>query len=251
MSAARIKDIISNLDFAHESNRELSTLISEAQKIDGAVKHVSQKAAAILAALRECFDYCIADIKNDFLAHETRKVYYPFHPDTLGKGKPLYGLLQTALPVYDKLLSVANAIQTGEVIKGTMCLYGDARAVNDLVNSKKHDRVIEVCESGRSKSRIEFPNGTSITVTPMFPLGANGLPDFSKPGPVGPEAWLQTPGVRVIAVKDFFFDVNGIEMSRIDVHGFCMTAITATRFILGEVYSEVYGQPFNLFHEKG
>lgn len=83
MAARRKDDVLSNLAFSFESNRELNTLISEAQRTDEAVKHISQKAAAILASVRECYDYCASDIKDDYLLGERQKVYYPFHPDSL------------------------------------------------------------------------------------------------------------------------------------------------------------------------
>ncbi|WP_036299830.1 hypothetical protein [Methylotenera sp. L2L1] len=251
MPVARVNDIKANLEFAFDSNRELSTLIADAQRDDQSIKYLSQKSAAILAAVRECFDYCISDIRDDYLPSETQRVYYPFHPDTLQRGKPLHKLEGCNNVLYQRLLSVASNIQARAVIQGTMCRYSDVRAVNDLVNHKKHDKIIEVCELGRSKSRIDFPNGQSMTVTPMYPIGADGFPDFTKPGAVGPEAWLSTPGVKVTAVKDFFFDNTGIDMSRADIHGFCMTSITAARFVLGEIYHTAYAMPFDTFHERG
>jgi len=250
MTAAREKDIKGNLEFAFDSNRELSTLIADAQRDDKSIKYLSQKAAAILAAVRECFDYCISDIRDDYLPNETQRVYYPFHPDTLQRGKPLNKLESCNNALYLKLLSVASNIQARTIIQGTMCRYSDVRAVNDLVNHKKHDKIIEVCELGRSKSRFDFPNGQSMTATPMYPIGSDGLPDFTKPGAVGPEAWLSTPGVKVTAVKDFYFDSTGIDMSRADIHGFCMTSITAARFILSEIYHAAYAMSLDTFHER-
>lgn len=250
MPAVRAKDINGNLEFAFDSNRELSTLIADAQRDDSNIKYLSQKSAAILAAVRECFDYCISDIRDDYLPAETQRVYYPFHPDSLQRGKPLHKLTSINNSLYEKLLSIASKIQARAVMQGTMCRYSDVRAVNDLVNHKKHDKVIEVCELGRSKSRIDFPNGQSLTITPMYPIGKDGLPDFTKPGAVGSEAWLGTPGVKVTAVKDFFFDNSGIDMSRADIHGFCMTSITAARFILGEIYRTAYAISLDSLHER-
>ncbi len=249
MTHKRIPSIKSSLEFAMDSNRELSQLISEAQRLDGTVKHIGHKAGVVLLATRKCFDYCAVDIRDDYLGDKDKTVYYPFHPYSLGKGKPFYVLQTTATPIYECLLAVSKKIQTGATIKKTMCLYSDAKAVNDLVNAEKHEDVHEICELGRSKSRIEFPNGSVVTATPMYPVGPDGIPDFSQRGEVGPEAWISAPGVKVTAVKDFLFSED-VGMSRRDVHGFCMTAITATRFILGEVYAAAYGVPEDVFLEN-
>ena len=249
MTHKRITSIKSSLEFAMDSNRELSELISEAQKLDGTVRHIGHKAGSILLATRKCFDYCAADLRDDFLGDGDKPVYYPFHPDSLGKGKPFYILRTTATPIYDCLLAISQKIQSRAIIANSMCLYSDVKAVNELVNKDKHEDVHEICELGRSKSRIEFPNGSVVTATPMYPIGPDGIPDFSQRGEVGPEAWISAPGVKVTAVKDFLFSEDA-GMSRRDVHGFCMTAITATRFILGEVYAATYGVPENVVLEN-
>lgn len=249
MSAERASHIQRNIDFAFSENRALHALMAEAQKTDGAVNFIAQKAGAILQATRECFDYCAADIRDDLIPGEGRTAYFPFHPDTLGKGRPLYPLQATHPSLYGCLLEIANKMQTATTIPGTSCSYSDLRAVNNLVNSKKHDRIKEVCEVHNSMTRIEIPGGASVTVSPIYPVGPDGVVDRSQPSPVGPGAWVGAPGVRVTAVKNFLFS-DPAGLSRPDVHGFCMTSITATRFVLGKVYGVAYGMPENVFHEK-
>lgn len=248
MSAIRTDSIRSNIDFAFESNKELSQLIASAQKDDGKVKFIGHKAGNILGAVRECFDYCIADIKDDFGGNSSRSWYFPFHPDTMGKGKPLHTLTVNHQTVFNSLNSVASMISTKKMIPGTNCRYSDLRAVNNLVNAKKHDNVIVVNEAQNSKTRIEMPGGAVFTVSPIQKLNDDGTIDETYTlGPVGPAGWNGGPGVSIAAVKDFFFDAPDIDMSRRDVHGFCMTAITATRFVIGDVYCKVYGHDSDQF----
>ena len=249
MKAKRVPEIESSLAFAKSANAELSGLIADAQKSDGTVDFIGHKVGAILQGARQCYDYCAADLRDDFLGNSALRAYYPFHPDSLAKGKPFYQLSDSAPAAYESLMRIANCIISKQVIPRTICRYSDAASINDLVNQNKHDRVKEICELGRSRTRIEFPDGSVISVTPMYPFRDDGTPDFSQPGAVGPEEWISTPGVKVTAVKDFFFAENAA-LSRADVHGFCMAAITATRFILSEVYSASYGVPADLFHER-
>ena len=249
MSAERVSHIQSNIEFAFAENRALHMLISEAQKKDGTVGFMAQKVGGILQATRECFDYCAADIREDFIPGEKRIPYYPFHPETLGKGKALHPLHMTQAHLYGCLLDTANSMQTSAIIPGTCCAYSDLRAVNKLVNSKKHDRIKEVTELQNSMTKIEFPGGMEITVSPFYPVGPDGVVNRSQPGSVGPGSWIGPPGISVTAVKDFLFaEPDGL--SRPDVHGFCMTAITATRVVLGKVYNVAYGIPESVFREK-
>ena len=67
MTAERASHIQSNIEFAFSENRALLKLIAEAQKTDGTVNFIAQKAAAILQATRECFDYCAVDIRDDLI----------------------------------------------------------------------------------------------------------------------------------------------------------------------------------------
>lgn len=217
--------------------------------MNGIVNFIAQKVGAILQATRECFDYCAADIRDDLIPGEDRTAYYPFHPDTLWKGKPLHPLHTTHPSLYGCLLDIANKMQTSAIIPGTCCSYSDLRAVNNLVNSKKHDRIKEVSEAQNAMTRIEFPGGAAVTVSPMYPVGPDGVVDTSQPSPIGPGAWVGPFGISVTAVKSFLFSDPG-GLSRPDVHGFCMTSITATRFVLGKVYGLAYGMPENGFQEK-
>lgn len=85
----------------------------------------------------------------------------------------------------------------------------------------------------------------------MYKVNDNGSVDFSQPhSPVGAEGWTNVAGGNVIAVKDFLFNVPEITMSRNDVHGFCMMTITAARFILSDLYNQIYGLPSDQFKEQ-
>ncbi len=136
---------------------------------------------------------------------------------------------------------------TSQIIDGTMCLYRDARALNDLVNSKKHDRVIAVSPKPNARTRVEFKSGTTFTSVAIYPVDKDGVPIYQNPGPPGAEAWVAGPGASVSAVKEFFFDAPDIAMTRRDVGGFCMSVITGARFILSEVYSAAYSLSPALF----
>lgn len=247
----RVDAVSENIDFAMEQNRELSQLIAQAQRDDTKVRFIAQKSGSILSSLRECYDYAIADIRDQFLPKEKRNVYFPFHPETLTAGKPLHALTSAAPALYEYLHDLAASMKTKKIIPGTVCLYGDARAINDLVNAKKHKRLLQISEAPNAKTRIETSDGLVATVTPIFPIKDDGTVDWSKPhGGVGPQAWTGSPGTNITAVKDFHFDPGKIHMSRVDVHGFCMTAITATRFIMGDVFYAAFSVPIDRFREN-
>jgi hypothetical protein len=247
MASARLKDIAENLDFAMASNREVIGLVAEAQRTDSTVSHISQKAGVTLAAIRECYDYCAADLRDDFLTNKKRIAYYPFHPDSLVVGKTFHELEQTNGSLFGVLQRIAIAMGTNQIIDGTMCLYRDARAVNDLVNSKKHDRVIAVSPKPNARTMVEFKGGTAFTSIAIYPMDEHGVPIYASPGPAGAEAWVAGTEASVSAVKEFFFDAPDVPMTRRDVGGFCMSVITGARFILSDVYSVAYGLSHDVF----
>ncbi len=248
MNAKRTSEIANSLAFARRSLNDLLHLIVKAQREDSSVEFIGHKTGAILQTVRQCFDYCAADLRDDFLDKPQAKVYYPFHPNSLDKGKPLHELQGTAPKAFAALLRVAKSILAREIIPNTMCNYGDLASVNRLVNDNKHDRVHRVHDVPNSRTFIKGPGGVMISVSPIYPVRPDGSVDYSKPGPVGPMAWTASRNLGVSGVKDFQFEDNS-RLSRPDVHGFCMMVITATRFTLGYVYSESYGVPETIFRE--
>ena len=131
-----------------------------------------------------------------------------------------------------------------------MCNYGDLASVNRLVNDNKHDRVHRVHDVPNS---VDVYQGSwarvMISVSPIYPVRPDGRalitrsPSLSAPWhgqhleiSVSPES--KTSNLRTIpgsAVQTYM--------------DFCMTVITATRFTLGYVYSELYGVPERIFRE--
>lgn len=245
MAAKRISDIQSNLSFAKDSWRDVQALIVEAQRVDGQVKHIAQKTGTILQATRECFDYCAKDIVEDFIPGFTGNAYFPFHPDSLSRGKALYPLQQTHSEIYMSLHAITERVRERQLIPNTLSLYSDAKALNELVNSKKHDVVIEVIEQRNSLSMIEFGRGASVIATPWQRIGPEGVP---IPAQTSESELLQwdTRGATVKAVKNFMLP-NEYGASRNDVIGFCMVAMLSARRILGDVYSFSYGKSADIF----
>lgn len=246
MASKRIPDIKSSLEFANDSWREIQRLISDAQEEDGKVKHIGHKAGVVLQATRQCFDYCAADIAEDFMPSFKGNTYYPFHPDSLGKGRPFHALSEDSPNIYAVLLRISENMRDRKQVDRTLALYSDVRAINDLVNANKHNSVTEIAEIPNSQTRVKFPNGGVITMSSPVSVGPEGVADMAKAKALDPTSWVTTPGVDLKAVKNFVFPDN-YGLSRRDVGGFCMVAIVATRNILSEVYAAAYGTPSNMF----
>lgn len=219
MTAARIKDIRDNIAYADDAWRELSDLVAEAQRADNQVKHIGQKAGAVLQAARECFDYCAADLRDDFLAKNV-SAYFPFHPDSLSKGKPFHDLRSIEPRLYDALLSLSERIRDRKVIPSTLALYSDAAAINSLVNSKKHHAVIETIETTDQCTLMDFPDGGVVVARAWPGIGPDGVPRPPANFKTKPEHWHTSPGVKVTSAKSFSLK-EGLGASRSDIYASC------------------------------
>jgi len=248
VSSSRTTEISTSLKFARTSLNELLDLIADAQVRDASIEFIGHKVGNILQSVRQCYDYCAADLRDDFLNKPKISVYYPFHPDSLSRGKALYELHLLSPKTYGELLRIAKCIQSNDKIPNTMCCYGDIAGINNLVNNNKHNCIRRVSEVTNARTLIRGDGGAMISVSPVYPMNPDGTVDYSRPGPVGRDAWTASKGMQISAVKDFQFE-DSSGLSRPDVHGLCMMVITATRFILGDVYSVAYGLPDTLFRE--
>lgn len=247
MTPKRMADIKSSLIFGTECWRELQVLIGAAQEKDNEVTHIGHKTGVILQSVRQCFDYCAADIADDFISTYNGNIYYPFHPDSLGKGRPFHALSTTSPQIYAELMRVADSIINRKIVENTMALYSDVRAINDLVNESKHNAVTVIGEIQNSQTRVKFPNGSVITMTSMVEIGPDGVADVANAKAPDPSSWSTTPGVSIKPVKNFVLP-NTYGLSRRDVGGFCMVAIAGARYILSDIYAAAYGTPNNIFH---
>lgn len=248
---SRSADIRNKLAYTLIKHRELSDQIRSAQESDEDVPYIAQKVGDILGGCRECFDYCAKDMADRFIATSSNqrlairyvagkeKAYFPFFLDQLKIGKLFFDLSTSCPPLYAELVDLAEKIKTNQVIPTTVSTYGIAAEINELVNAKKHDKITSTWIKSNAATRIVFPHGAEMTVSPMFPWMGN-VPDFAAE--VDAQPMVGSPGVQIAYVREFKLVDNNWEVTR-----YCDHAIRATVSILAEIYNKYFGMPIDYF----
>jgi len=242
----RAKDIQEKLTYALEEYKELQKKVSDAQKNDTSIRFIGQKVGSILSACHECFDYCANDIVDTFVIGYTTKqnfinqhrkgklrVHFPYNSVPLtNNGNSLSELKTTKKELYDYLDNLIKKFENKDVIPNTIISYYTALELNNIVNSKKHTEITEINERKNSATRISFPNGGEVTVSPMFNVN-DGMPNFSADMDASP--FSGQDDVNIEYVKEFKITFNNWEVTR-----FCMHSIQATFQIFSDIYYSFY-----------
>lgn len=248
---SRLADIRDKLAYTLVKYRELSGQIRAAQESEGDVPYIAQKVGDILSGCRECFDYCAKDIADRFIATSRNqqlairyvagkeKAYFPFFSDQLKSGKLFFDLSTSCPQLYTELMNLAAKIKTNQAIPSTVSTYGIAAEINELVNAKKHDKITSTRIKSNAATRIVFPGGAEMTVSPMFPWMGN-VPDFAAE--VDAQPMVGSPGVQIAYVREFKLVDNNWEVTR-----YCDHAIRATASILAEIYNKHFGMAIDYF----
>lgn len=248
---SRSADIRDKLAYTLVKYRELSEQIRTAQEHEGDVPYIAQKVGDILSGCRECFDYCAKDIADRFIATSSNqklairyvagkeKAYFPFFSDQLRSGKLFFDLATSCPQLYAELVDLAAKIETNQAIPNTVSTYGIAAEINELVNAKKHDKITSTRIKSNAATRIVFPGGAEMTVSPMFPWTGD-VPNFAAE--VDAQSMVGSPGVKVEYVREFKLVDNNWEVTR-----YCDHAIHATANILAEIYNKHFRTAIDYF----
>lgn len=247
----RSADIRDKLAYTLVKHRELLDQIRAAQESEGDVPYIAQKVGDILSGCRECFDYCAKDMADRFIATSNNqklairyvagkeKAYFPFFSDQLKSGKLFFDLSTSCPQLYTELVDLAAKIETNQAIPNTVSTYSIAAEINELVNAKKHDKITSTRIKSNAATRIVFPGGAEMTVSPMFPWTGD-VPDFAAE--VDAQPMVGSPGVQVTYVREFKLVENNWEVIR-----YCDHAIRTTTSILAEIYNKHFRTAIDYF----
>ncbi len=187
--------------------------------------------ADIISAARECFDYLGQDVIEEFIvpntmnskiksAHSngTLKAFFPYFQRQLASTGSIFLELKSHSPaLYQDLLEFTSKITAGAPIPGTLFSYQMLADVRDMVNQKKHDKLLAVVSEADAEFLVE-----NSTVSMILPIkGQKGWSSFAV-----------QPGTQVERVTEYRFAFNDQEVGK-----FCLFATNATERIVLELYA--------------
>lgn len=231
--ASRKDDVVSKLNYAHDRFQSMMDELFAAKREARDPKNLVHAAADVLSNSRECFDYLGQDIlethilpltkNNDLITKNSQgkvKAYFPFYESQLKK-KSVYAELRVTAPtLHKRLLSLATDIKNNNKIPNTLFQCGHFEELKDIVNHKKHDRLIAVLSEDESEFLIEQP-GMKMLIPRDGQKGWNSL--------------SVTPGAQVSRVSEYRFDFNKREVAK-----FCMFAHRATEIVTRSFYDDFF-----------
>jgi hypothetical protein len=228
----RRSDVASKLEYAEQRKQELMNELFAAKKQQRDPAHIVHTAADILSTVRECFDYLGQDIVESYLLQNSPtlssqkaagklKAYFPFHlPQILGEKSIFKGLFTISPGLYRELQDFARNVNSTGSIPGTMIPFKTILDLKDMVNEKKHDKLIAVVSEEDQEFILE--NENFGMVVPM--KGQYGWSTFSV-----------QPGTVVSRVTEYRFEYNNEEVA-----GFCFFAISGTRQIISHFHDRFF-----------
>lgn len=230
--ATRKADIASKLAYANHRYQELMNELFEAKKGDRDPAYLVHAASEIIATSRECFDYLGQDIvdcyvipftsnskfKNDYAAG-TLRAYFPFHESQVKDSGKLFNQVKHGnSQLHADLVSFTEAISNKASIQNTLFEYSAFLDIKEMVNEKKHDKLIAVVSDKEQEHIIE--NESFKMILPI--KGQAGWSTFSV-----------SPGTSVKRVSEYRFSYNDKEVGK-----FCLFATKATELVIGKFYAD-------------
>ncbi len=227
---SRKKDIFEKLAYADQRFNELCDKIFEGGMNVTEVKFLGTMAGDVLASSREVFDYCANDIvdvhisPNDAdiaskLASGKLRCYYPFYKTQLTKKGSVFSKLKDLnRPLHNHLFSIAASIEANKQRPDTLMNYGSLQNMSEMVNQKKHNKLLAVKPSGSETVYSQSPS-----VKFMIPKGQQ----------VG-VSYIQLPPDAKHTVGDTYV----FEFNKEDVMKFSMTCKNLTRLIMDDIYNK-------------
>jgi len=230
-TSQRKADIFSKLEYAEHRRNALMDELFAAKKENRDPKFLIHAAAEVVATARETFDYLGQDIVEHYLLPNTKnaklkkdhaagklKAYFPFHEPQV---KALHGNfheLKSIRPsLYSDLLKFVEGIAAKRLIPNTLFNYSRFMELKNMVNEKKHDRLLAVVSEGNQEILVEG-NDLSILIPKRKQQGWNTL--------------VVQPGMEMKEVTEYRFAYNNEEVS-----DFCLFAAKATEIVVGEIYA--------------
>ena len=144
----------------------------------------------------------------------------PFYLNQLQDNEAFSELQYTNSALYNHLLRLSNSISRNEQMPNTIFKYGDILQLKDMVNTKKHNRLIYIQSLPNRELLIENP-AMKMIIPSRGQRGWNTL--------------TVSPGSYVSSVSEFLFEYNNRE-----VVDFCLFTTQSTKIILDEIYNKFF-----------
>ena len=229
-AAPRKADVQSKMVYAKHRHQEVMNTLFAAKQSASDPTFLVHACADIISAARECFDYLGQDIIAGHIvpkttnaktskahADGTLKACFPYYSGQLTRTDSIFYELKSHAPaLYQDLLDFTSRIASKAPIPDTLFNYQMLADVRDMVNEKKHDKLLAVV----SEENAEFLVKNSA-MTMILPVkGQKGWSSFSV-----------QPGTQVKHVAEYRFAYNDQEVGK-----FCLFATNATERVVGEFY---------------
>ena len=229
-SPVRKKDILDKITYATYRHQELMNALFESKKASSDPKFLVHASAEILSTVRECFDYLAQDIfechilpfttnqklKNNY-ADGKLKVYFPYYESQVNKPGTVFSELNTINALlYKVLLDFTHSIANNAPIPNTLFTYKILLDVKEMVNEKKHDKLIGIV-SGTDRELLVESNSKKM----LLPLSNQS----------GWYYFLAEPGAVVQKASEYRFSFNNQEVGK-----FCLFATKSTELVIKDLY---------------
>lgn len=243
---SRKEDVLQKLRYAEVQRNDLMNALVESYETNELPKFVSMKAEGILSNTRECFDYLAHDLIEGYLIPNASakfasnykngklKTYFPYFIGQLTQPQWPWDKFKTVdKSVFDKLTGFVNAMEKSLVLEHTSLNARDFRVVQQMVNEKKHSKVIQY---------EAVPSGA------MFHKGPVGTVVLDK-------ATAATPGLKVGSafggdnpkpVPAFRLTANGR-----DVPDLCLFAVVGTQIVMDWSYETFFQSMWQRIYANG
>ncbi|MFH0998100.1 MAG: hypothetical protein V1844_21760 [Pseudomonadota bacterium] len=229
--APRKDDVSSKLAYAKHRHQELMNTLFAAKKSASDPTFLVHTCADVISATRECFDYLGQDIiaahivpnttnpkTSKAFADSTLKAYFPYYAGQITKADSIYFELKSHTPaLYQDLLDFTINIASNASMPDTSFNYQMLADVRDMVNEKKHDKLLAVVSEADGEYLIE--NSALKMILPI--KDQKGWSSF-----------VIQPGTQVERVTEYRFAHNGQEVGK-----FCMFATNATERVINTFYA--------------
>jgi hypothetical protein len=231
---SRKTDVESKIAYARHRHQEIMTVLFDAKKNSSDPDFLVHTCADIISTVRECFDYLGQDIIDGCIIPATTntrilqdhvagklKSYFPFYGAQVSKPRTVYYELLSIQPaLHQDLLTFTDSIARGVRIPGTLFTYKLILDVKDMVNEKKHDKLIAIVSDVDREYLIE-----SEHIKMILPIrDQKGWSSFAV-----------QPGTLVSRVAEYRFAHNDQEVSK-----FCLFATNATDRVIADFYCKYF-----------
>jgi hypothetical protein len=231
---SRLPHIREKLKYVERQRQTLMDALFDAKKKQSTPDYFCHTVADILGSSRECYDYCAKDIFEEKIIPNTSNnqlitrfqagkvhAYFPFYRKELENAQnPFYKLSFIDFALHQHLLKIADDIQSGSFIPNTLFKYSDIELLRNLVNEKKHDRLIAIESNDNQEVLIE--NKSFKMILPI--KEQKGWNPFHVKS-----------DSEVSRVAEFRLEAIDVEISK-----FCTFAQKSTTILIEEIYAKFF-----------